>query len=107
MDKETDLRYHRPNLSKKGVSWTFSKLLHETAIKFVKLSFSAQEDKKMIRYRDGKIVSTKGERFSQVANLEHVVNPSKLSSFFFQLLTILKTLHTLPTPENILNFVNS
>ena len=61
----------------------------------------------MIRYRDGKIVSTKGERFSQVANLEHVVNPSKLSSFFFQLLTILKTLHTLPTPENILNFVNS
>ena len=25
-----------------------------------------QEDKKLIRYRDGKIVSTKGERFSQV-----------------------------------------
>jgi len=46
VDKETDLRYHRPNLSKKG------------------------EDKKMIRYRDGKIVSTKGERFSQVTKEE-------------------------------------
>jgi len=46
VDKETDLRYHRPNLSKKG------------------------EDKKMTRYRDGKIVSTKGERFSQVTKEE-------------------------------------
>lgn len=46
VDKETDLRYHRPNLSRKG------------------------EDKKMTRYRDGKIVSTKGERFSQVTKEE-------------------------------------
>jgi len=46
VDKETDLRYHRPSLSRKG------------------------DDKKMIRYRDGKIVSTKGERFSQVTKEE-------------------------------------
>lgn len=46
VDKETDQRYHRPNLSKKT------------------------EDKKMTRYRDGKIVSTKGERFSQVTKEE-------------------------------------
>ena len=29
-----------------------------------------QTDKKMIRYRDGKIVSTKGERFTQVTKQE-------------------------------------
>ena len=31
---------------------------------------SQQDDKKMIRYRDGKIVSTKGERFTQVSKAE-------------------------------------
>ena len=29
-----------------------------------------QEDKKLIRYREGKIVSTKGERFTQVTKEE-------------------------------------
>ena len=29
-----------------------------------------QDDKKLTRYRDGKIVSTKGERFSQVTKEE-------------------------------------
>ena len=29
-----------------------------------------QDDKKMIRYRDGKIVSTKGERYTQVTKAE-------------------------------------
>ena len=28
------------------------------------LSFYLQEPKKMVRYRDGKVVSTKGERFT-------------------------------------------
>jgi len=46
VDKEEDRRYHRPNISKKG------------------------EDKKLIRYREGKIVSTKGERFTQVTKEE-------------------------------------
>jgi len=32
--------------------------------------FLFQDEKKMIRYRDGKIVSTKGERFSQVTKEE-------------------------------------
>ncbi|CAB4066663.1 unnamed protein product [Lepeophtheirus salmonis] len=41
IDQAEDSRYHRPNIKK-------------------------TEDKKLIRYRDGKIVSTKGERFTQV-----------------------------------------
>eukprot|EP00092_Neocalanus_flemingeri_P001811 GFUD01001930.1.p1 GENE.GFUD01001930.1~~GFUD01001930.1.p1 ORF type:complete len:286 (-),score=87.18 GFUD01001930.1:186-1043(-) len=45
VDTEVDQKYHRPSL-RKG------------------------DDKKMIRYRDGKIVSTKGERFSQVTKEE-------------------------------------
>jgi len=45
VDTEVDQKYHRPTL-KKG------------------------DDKKLIRYRDGKIVSTKGERFSQVTKEE-------------------------------------
>ena len=32
--------------------------------------FLLQDDKKMIRYRDGKIVSTKGERYTQVTKAE-------------------------------------
>jgi len=48
VDTSTDRKYHRPQLvNKKG-----------------------QEEKKMIRYREGKIVSTKGERFSQVTKEE-------------------------------------
>jgi len=48
VDTENDRKYHRPQLvNKKG-----------------------QEEKKMIRYREGKIVSTKGERFSQVTKEE-------------------------------------
>jgi len=45
VDTENDKKYHRPTL-RKG------------------------DDKKMIRYREGKIVSTKGERFSQVTKEE-------------------------------------
>jgi len=45
VDKEEDARYHRPMVKK-------------------------EDDKKMIRYRDGKIVSTKGERFTQVTKQE-------------------------------------
>jgi len=47
VDTDVDQKYHRPTL-KKGL----------------------QDDKKLIRYRDGKIVSTKGERFSQVTKEE-------------------------------------
>jgi len=46
IDEEDDEKYHRPSMSKKG------------------------EDKKLIRYREGKIVSTKGERFTQVTKEE-------------------------------------
>jgi len=45
VDQEDDARYHRPIIKK-------------------------ETDKKMIRYRDGKIVSTKGERFTQVTKQE-------------------------------------
>jgi len=38
--------------------------------KLADVFFYFQDDKKMIRYRDGKIVSTKGERFSQVTKEE-------------------------------------
>eukprot|EP00096_Caligus_rogercresseyi_P006600 TRINITY_DN2319_c0_g1_i2.p1 TRINITY_DN2319_c0_g1~~TRINITY_DN2319_c0_g1_i2.p1 ORF type:complete len:267 (+),score=90.52 TRINITY_DN2319_c0_g1_i2:88-888(+) len=41
IDKAEDSRYHRPTIKK-------------------------ADDKKLIRYRDGKIVSTKGERFTQI-----------------------------------------
>lgn len=47
VDTENDRKYHRPMVNRKG-----------------------QEEKKMIRYREGKIVSTKGERFSQVTKEE-------------------------------------
>ena len=42
----------------------------KTRIFFTNISFLQQEEKKMIRYREGKIVSTKGERFSQVTKEE-------------------------------------
>jgi len=45
VDQADDARYHRPTLKK-------------------------EDDKKMIRYRDGKIVSTKGERYTQVTKAE-------------------------------------
>jgi hypothetical protein len=45
VDQAEDNRYHRPIIKK-------------------------DDDKKMIRYRDGKIVSTKGERFTQVTKAE-------------------------------------
>jgi len=45
VDQAEDARYHRPTLKK-------------------------EDDKKMIRYRDGKIVSTKGERYTQVTKAE-------------------------------------
>jgi len=45
VDQAEDNRYHRPMIKK-------------------------EDDKKMIRYRDGKIVSTKGERFTQVTKAE-------------------------------------
>ena len=34
------------------------------------VTYFFQDDKKLIRYREGKIVSTKGERFSQVTKEE-------------------------------------
>ena len=37
---------------------------------FTNICSLQQEEKKMIRYREGKIVSTKGERFSQVTKEE-------------------------------------
>ncbi|XP_059078927.1 CUE domain-containing protein 2-like isoform X1 [Tigriopus californicus] len=45
VDKVVDARYHRPIIKK-------------------------TDEKKLIRYRDGKIVSTKGERFTQVSKQE-------------------------------------
>lgn len=45
VDQAEDNRYHRPIIKK-------------------------EDEKKMIRYRDGKIVSTKGERFTQVTKAE-------------------------------------
>jgi hypothetical protein len=45
VDQEDDKIYHRPTVKK-------------------------SDDKKMLRYRDGKIVSTKGERFTQVSKAE-------------------------------------
>jgi len=45
VDQAEDMRYHRPTLKR-------------------------EDDKKMIRYRDGKIVSTKGERYTQVTKAE-------------------------------------
>lgn len=45
VDQAEDNRYHRPIIKK-------------------------DDDKKMVRYRDGKIVSTKGERFTQVTKAE-------------------------------------
>jgi len=45
VDQADDERYHRPTLKR-------------------------EDDKKMIRYRDGKIVSTKGERYTQVTKAE-------------------------------------
>merc|ERR1712223_1688082 len=45
VDQPVDARYHRPTLKR-------------------------EDDKKMIRYRDGKIVSTKGERYTQVTKAE-------------------------------------
>lgn len=35
-------------------------------VKFSKFFFSQQEPKKLVRYRDNKIVSLKGERFTEV-----------------------------------------
>jgi len=46
VDEEEDSKYHKPTMSKKG------------------------EDKKLVRYRENKIVSTKGERFTQVTKEE-------------------------------------
>ena len=56
------------------------------------LPYFFQEDKKMIRYRDGKIVSTKGERYTQVTKAEseemkksYVNNSWQLLKFFARL----------------------
>ncbi|XP_040571164.1 CUE domain-containing protein 2 isoform X3 [Lepeophtheirus salmonis] len=58
IDQAEDSRYHRPNIKK-------------------------TEDKKLIRYRDGKIVSTKGERFTQVK--KEGPEEMKKSNFFLEL----------------------
>ena len=64
VDMENDGKYHRPIISKKNVSlWGLRLILRI----FKPLT---QDDKKLIRYREGKIVSTKGERFSQVTKEE-------------------------------------
>ena len=66
VDMENDGKYHRPIISKKNVSLrvTYFVLMISKPLLFT------QDDKKLIRYREGKIVSTKGERFSQVTKEE-------------------------------------
>ena len=65
VDTDHDIKYHRPIVSKKGVSEPVN---CERDIERPDAFF--QDDKKLIRYREGKIVSTKGERFSQVTKEE-------------------------------------
>ena len=65
VDMENDGKYHRPIISKKNVSLGVTDNIDD----FQTLLFN-QDDKKLIRYREGKIVSTKGERFSQVTKEE-------------------------------------
>ena len=69
VDTSTDRKYHRPQLvNKKGVSYQIKKIISQ---KFnIIFHCLQQEEKKMIRYREGKIVSTKGERFSRVTKEE-------------------------------------
>ena len=68
VDQAEDGRYHRPTL-KREVS-RFCQIWYEND-NICSISFSSnQDDKKMIRYRDGKIVSTKGERYTQVTKAE-------------------------------------
>ena len=64
VDTEHDNKYHRPIVSKKGVRNNMLCLRSEIIFNLF------QDDKKLIRYREGKIVSTKGERFSQVTKEE-------------------------------------
>ena len=63
VDMENDGKYHRPIISKKNVSQGVLLIIYL-------LKPLTQDDKKLIRYREGKIVSTKGERFSQVTKEE-------------------------------------
>ena len=64
VDTENDRKYHRPRVNRKGVrsATDLQGSVHDISLQ--------QEEKKMIRYREGKIVSTKGERFSQVTKEE-------------------------------------
>ena len=62
VDTDHDSKYHRPIVSRKNVSPTHSLICSKIVM--------TQDDKKLIRYREGKIVSTKGERFSQVTKEE-------------------------------------
>ena len=78
VDQDDDARYHRP-IIKKEVAVLSTKYILQLFEKYIFF----QDDKKMIRYRDGKIVSTKGERFTQVTKQEseemkksYVNNPS-------------------------------
>ena len=69
VDMEHDSKYHRPIVSKKNVSLDYILKRCKSSLSLIK-SFFTQDDKKLIRYREGKIVSTKGERFSQVTKEE-------------------------------------
>ena len=65
VDQDDDARYHRP-IIKKEVAVLSTKYI----LQLFEYNIFFQDDKKMIRYRDGKIVSTKGERFTQVTKQE-------------------------------------
>ncbi|KAG8237816.1 hypothetical protein J437_LFUL002424 [Ladona fulva] len=60
IDHEEDKREHRPVAPKARI----------TGLKFLTCDFATLEPKKLIRYRDNKIVSIKGERFTEVRKEE-------------------------------------
>ena len=66
VDQDDDARYHRPIIKKEVALLS----MNNKFSKCFKKNLFFQDDKKMIRYRDGKIVSTKGERFTQVTKAE-------------------------------------
>lgn len=67
IDKDDDAREHKPVAPKSVSMFLFFKLFY---IKFPNYLLIIQEPKKLIRYRDNKIVSVKGERYSEVKTEE-------------------------------------
>jgi len=81
IDQAESSREHRP-VAPKQVSCVIQFLLYFNANLFEHLCsnsvfVSHQEPKKMIRYRDNKIVSLKGERFSEVKKDDEEVSSKK------------------------------